>query len=136
MTRSILYFTDARLDINKLLASLPPGVVKAKPLPTINLDSQPNQTQKYAPIIAKEVEAWRFHNDAIEAGAIEIAARSKECCSFGAGDFSNAIPMSSSEFTLRSDIFTAAARRFIVLLPSDTKPAGVCLKCNLPLNYR
>ena len=134
--RSILHFIDARFDINKLLASLPLGVVKAKPLPPINLGSQPNQTQIYASIILKEVEAWRFHNDAVEAGAIEIAARFKECCSFGAGEFFNAIPMSSSEFTLRSGIFTAAARRYIGLLPAGTKPADVCLKCKLPLNYR
>ena len=35
-----------------------------------DLDSQPNLTQKYASIILNDVEAWRFHNDAIGAGAI------------------------------------------------------------------
>ena len=120
---------------NALLASLPTGVVNAKPFPPINIDSQPKQTQKHASIIVKEVEAWRFHKDATEAGAVEIAARFKDCCSFGAGDFLNAIPMSSPDFSLRSDLFTAAARRFIGLLPSGTKPADKCLKCQLPLNH-
>ena len=43
--------------------------------------------------------------------------------------------MSSPDFSLRSDLFTAAARRFIGLLPSGTKPADKCLKCQLPLNH-
>ena len=82
--------------------------------------------------------AWRFHNDSIEAGAIEIATQFKNYSSFGAGEFSNGIPVSLSEFTLRSEIFTAAARRFVGLLPSGMKqvPADVCLKCQFPLNHK